>query len=113
MKRILFSLLILAGYAAANSCTDLIANNNDSFIASGNVHRDSSYFLENGDNAWSHKYTWNDGKLESIRTLIERISYFIMWHITGVHHKSFLLLASALIYRARRPELQGREIFIK
>jgi hypothetical protein len=67
MKRILFSLLILAGYAAANSCTDLIANNNDSFIASGNVHRDSSYFLENGDNAWSHKYTWNDGKLESIR----------------------------------------------
>ena len=67
MKRILFSLLILAGYAAANSCTDLIANNNDSFIASGNVHRDSSYFLENGDNAWSHKYFWNEGKLDSIR----------------------------------------------
>lgn len=67
MKKILFCLMLLTGFAAANSCTDLIANNNDSFIASGNVHRDSSYFLENGDNAWSHKYFWNDGKLDSIR----------------------------------------------
>lgn len=67
MKNFLFSLLLLAGFAAANTCTDLIANNNDSFFAYGDVHRDSSYFLENGNNAWSHKYFWSDGKLDSLR----------------------------------------------
>lgn len=36
-----------------------------------------------------------------------------MWHISGVYNKSFLWLASALIYRARRPELKNREIFVK
>ena len=66
MKKILFSLMILAIYASANTCTDLIQNN-DSMIPSGNVYRDSVYFLEYGDNAWSHKYFWSNGKLDSLQ----------------------------------------------
>lgn len=67
MKKILFCLMLLAGFAAANTCTDLVVNNNESFFTFANVHRDSSYFLENGNNAWSHKYFWSDGKLDSLR----------------------------------------------
>ena len=66
MKRILFSLLVFAVYATANTCTDLIQNNN-SMIPSGNVYRDSIYFLEHGDNAWSHKYFRSNGKLDSLQ----------------------------------------------
>ena len=63
--------MLLAGFAAANTCTDLVVNNDSelfSIFTFTNVHRDSSYFLEDGDNAWSNKYFWSDGKLDSMRT---------------------------------------------
>ena len=75
MKKILFCLMLLAGFAAANTCTDLVVNNNESFFTFANVHRDSSYFFVDSA-AGSSKYFWSNGKLDSMRTdrMIEGLS---------------------------------------
>lgn len=90
MKKILFCLMLLAGFAASNTCTDLVVVVNNSELFSiftfANVHRDSSYFLEDGNNAWSDKYFWSEGKLDSVRTdrMIEGLSssvVHIYWNV--------------------------------
>lgn len=69
MKNFLFCLLLLTGFACADSCIDLIAKSQTLAEQKGTV-QDSSYFLEHGsnheDNEWTHKYHWSDGKLDSI-----------------------------------------------
>lgn len=39
---------------------------NTTVFSYGDFYRDSSYFLDRGDNAWSHKYYWSEGKLDSM-----------------------------------------------
>ena len=69
MKNILFCLLLLAGFACADSCIDLIVKN-QAIVEQNEFVQDSSYFLEHRtnqeDNAWTHKYHWSDGKLDSL-----------------------------------------------
>ena len=69
MKKILFSLLILAIYASANTCTETwFEINAYSFInTQDHAHLDSAYFKEY-DNEWTHKYVYSN----------EHLDYFIM-----------------------------------
>lgn len=61
--------MLLAGFACATSCIDLIVKN-QALIGQNEYVQDSSYFLEHRsnqeDNAWTHKFHWSDGKLDSL-----------------------------------------------
>ena len=70
MKKILFCLLLLAGFAAANSCTEAVLKlyKGSLDIKKGEAYHDSSYFMENyyKENPWSHKLYYTNGKLDSL-----------------------------------------------
>lgn len=99
MKKILFCLMFLAGFAASNTCTDLVVNNNESFFTFANVHRDSSHFFVDSA-AGSYKYFWSDGKLDSMRTdrMIEGLASsveYIYWDVdqaalTGKNYEAII-----------------------
>lgn len=65
MRNILLGIILFATFAAANNCSEIILNNS-TMLAHNDFYRDSSYFLDRGDNAWSHKYFWSEGKLDSM-----------------------------------------------
>ena len=69
MKKILFSLMILAIYASANTCTKAVFNlSKGSLGVTQEAYHDSSYFMENyyEENPWSHKLYYTNGKLDSL-----------------------------------------------
>ena len=70
MKNFLFCLLLLAGFAAANSCTEAVFKlyKGSLDIKKGEAYHDSSYFMENyyKENPWSHKLYYTNGKLDSL-----------------------------------------------
>mgnify|MGYP006988825088 CR=1 FL=1 len=65
MKIILSCIMFLATFVTANTCSEMIIKNTTIF-SYGDFYRDSSYFLNRGDNAWTHKYYWSEGKLDSM-----------------------------------------------
>lgn len=69
MKRILFSLMLLAGFAAANTCTEawFEINAYGSINTQDHAHQDSSYFKEY-DNEWTHKFIYNNNQLDYLIT---------------------------------------------
>ena len=70
MKKILFSLLILAIYASANTCTEAVfkLSKGSLDISKDEAYHDSSYFMENyyKENPWSHKIYYTNGKIDSL-----------------------------------------------
>ncbi len=70
MKNFLFCLMLLAGFATANTCTETIFKyTRGSLLANPKeAYHDSSYFLENygHKNEWSHKLFYTDGKIDSL-----------------------------------------------
>lgn len=69
MKRILFSLMILAIYASANTCTEAVFDlSKGSLGVTQEAYHDSSYFMENyyKENPWSHKLYYTNGKIDSL-----------------------------------------------
>ena len=70
MKRILFSLMLLAGFAAANTCTEAVfsLSKGSLDITQDEAYHDSSYFVENygQKNEWSHKIYYTNGKIDSL-----------------------------------------------
>ncbi len=70
MKKILFCLMLLAGFAAANTCTEAVfkLSKGSLDINNGEAYHDSSYFMENyyKENPWSHKRYYTNGKLDSL-----------------------------------------------
>lgn len=70
MKNFLFCLLLLAGFAAANTCTEAVfkLSKGSLDIKKGEAYHDSSYFMENyyKENPWSHKLYYTNGKLDSL-----------------------------------------------
>lgn len=70
MKQILFCLLLWAGFAAANTCTEAVfkLSKGSLDIKKGEAYHDSSYFMENyyKENPWSHKLYYTNGKLDSL-----------------------------------------------
>ena len=67
MKKILFSLMILAIYASANTCTKAVFKLSafDFIVNKNEPHLDSSYFKEY-DNEWTHKYFYKNGQIDSL-----------------------------------------------
>jgi hypothetical protein len=70
MKKILFCLMLLAGFAAANTCTEaiFILSKGSLDITQDKAYHDSSYFVENytHKNEWSHKIYYTNGKIDSL-----------------------------------------------
>lgn len=70
MKIFLFSLIFLAIYASANTCTEAVFKlyKGSLDIKKGEAYHDSSYFMENyyKENPWSHKRYYTNGKLDSL-----------------------------------------------
>lgn len=70
MKQILFCLLLWAGFAAANTCTEAVLKlyKGSLDIKKGEAYHDSSYFMENyyKENPWSHKRYYTNGKPDSL-----------------------------------------------
>lgn len=70
MKKVIFSLLFLVGFAAANTCTEAVFKytNGSLEIITDEAYHDSSYFLENytHTNEWSHKLYYTNGKIDSL-----------------------------------------------
>ena len=70
MKNFLFCLMLLAGFAAANTCTEaiFILSKGSLDITQDKAYHDSSYFVENygHKNEWSHKLFYTDGKIDSL-----------------------------------------------
>ena len=70
MKNFLFCLLLWAGFAAANTCTEAVLKlyKGSLDIKKGEAYHDSSYFMENyyKENPWSHKRYYTNGKLDSL-----------------------------------------------
>ena len=70
MKKILFSLMILAIYASANTCTEAVfkLSKGSLDISKDEAYHDSSYFMENyyKENPWSHKIYYTNGKIDSL-----------------------------------------------
>lgn len=70
MKNFLFCLMLLAGFAAANTCTEaiFILSKGSVDITQDNAYHDSSYFVENytHKNEWSHKIYYTNGKIDSL-----------------------------------------------
>ena len=75
MKRILFSLLVFAVYAAANTCTEAYFQGLKNFFiqAENSPYRDSSHSIEDyvfmGDTTRQHTYTkliYNNGRLQKL-----------------------------------------------
>lgn len=70
MKKVIFSLLFLVSFAAANTCTEAVFKytNGSLEIITDEAYHDSSYFLENytHTNEWSHKLYYTNGKIDSL-----------------------------------------------
>ena len=70
MKNFLFCLMLLAGFAAANTCTEaiFILSKGSLDITQDKAYHDSSYFVENytHKNEWSHKIYYTNGKIDSL-----------------------------------------------
>lgn len=70
MRTILLGILLLATFAAANTCTEAVfkLSKNSMDITKGEAYHDSSYFMENyyKENPWSHKLYYTNGKLDSL-----------------------------------------------
>ena len=65
MRILLFCIMLLANFVTANTCSEMFIKNTTIF-SNNDFYRDSSYFLDRGDNAWTHKYYWSEGKLDSM-----------------------------------------------
>lgn len=70
MKKFLFCLMLLAGFAAANTCTEaiFILSKGSLDITKDEAYHDSSYFEENygHKNNWSHEIYYTNGKIDSL-----------------------------------------------
>ena len=70
MRFILFGIMLLANFAAANTCTEAVfkLSKGSLDIKKGEAYHDSSYFMENyyKENPWSHKLYYTNGKLDSL-----------------------------------------------
>ena len=70
MKKVIFSLLFLVSFAAANTCTKAVFKytNGSLDITQDKAYHDSSYFVENygQKNEWSHKIYYTNGKIDSL-----------------------------------------------
>ena len=70
MKKFLFCLMLLAGFAAANTCTEaiFIFSKGSLDITQDKAYHDSSYFVENygQKNEWSHKIYYTNGIIDSL-----------------------------------------------
>ena len=83
MKRILFSLLLWAGFAIANTCTEAwFEVHNFSFLYKKDaIHIDSIYYKEY-DNDWSSKYIYKNNQLESIVFNLDRSTEIVSVYIS-------------------------------
>jgi len=70
MRTTLLGILLLATFAAANTCTEAVfkLSKKSMDITKGEAYHDSSYFMENyyKENPWSHKLYYTNGKLDSL-----------------------------------------------